>query len=116
MGLLDNAVPGGSISKPLILALLALVASGALFGGGDQAPAPTKPGGPRPSADEGGGGLLEGLGGLLDRFRQSGQGKTADSWVRPRGPEHHQDDGRTVRHVGGGTPQTAVAGSAGYSR
>lgn len=80
MGLLDNAVPGGRISKPLILALLALVASGALFGGGEREPAPTKPGGAPPSVDEGGG-LLEGLGGLLDRFRQSGLGKAADSWV-----------------------------------
>jgi hypothetical protein len=47
MGLLDNVIPGGKISKPLILALLALVASGALFGGGDREPAPTKPGGAR---------------------------------------------------------------------
>lgn len=40
MGLLDDmlgsAVPGGKISKPLMLALLALLASGALFGGGDR--------------------------------------------------------------------------------
>ena len=55
MGLLDDAVPGGKISKPLILALLALVASGALFGGGEREAAPTKPSGPRPAADEGGG-------------------------------------------------------------
>ena len=80
MGLLDDAVPGGKISKPLILALLALVASGALFGGGEREAAPTKPSGPRPAADEGGG-LLEGFGGLLERFRQSGQGKTIDSWL-----------------------------------
>jgi uncharacterized protein YidB (DUF937 family) len=56
------------------------VASGTLFGGGDREAAPTQPTGPRPPADEGGG-LLDGLGGLLDRFRQSGQGKTADSWI-----------------------------------
>src|SRR5271166_4868430 len=84
MGLLDDmlgsAVPGGSISKPLMLALLALLGSGALFGRGDSEAAPAKPGGARPPADEGGG-LLEGLGGLLDRFRHSGQGKTADSWI-----------------------------------
>jgi hypothetical protein len=29
-----SAVPGGKIGKPLLLALLALLASGALFGGG----------------------------------------------------------------------------------
>ena len=84
MGLLDDmlgsAVPQGGISKPLMLALLALLSSGALFGGDDRETAPTKTGGPRSPGDEGGG-LLEGLGGLLDRFRQSGQGKAADSWI-----------------------------------
>ena len=47
MGLLDDvlasALPGGKISKPLMLALLALLASGALFGGGDREAAPTQP-------------------------------------------------------------------------
>ena len=86
MGLLDDmlgsAVPGGNVTKPLMLALLGLLASGALFrGSGHEAP-PAQPGGARPPApaDEGGS-LLDGLGGLLDRFRQSGQGKVADSWV-----------------------------------
>lgn len=81
MGLLDqvlrSALSQGRLSNPLMLALLALLASGALFGGGNRQAAPTKPGG-RPSEDEG---LLEGLGGLLDRFRQSGQAKTIDSWI-----------------------------------
>ena len=98
MGLLDNAVPGGRISKPLILALLALVASGALFGGGDRESAPTKPGGAPSSADEGGG-LLEGLGGLLDRFRQSGLGKAADSWVRT-GPNEPVSPGQVGSALG----------------
>ena len=84
MGLLDellrSALSQAKVSNPLMQALLALLASGALFGGGDSEAAPTKTGGPRSPADEGGG-LLEGLGGLLDRFRQSGQGKAADSWI-----------------------------------
>ena len=54
MGLLDDmlgkAVPGGKISKPLILALLALLASGALTRKGatsaPTAPAPTPIPGP----------------------------------------------------------------------
>lgn len=86
MGLLDDvlgsAVPGGKTSKPLMLALLALLASGALFrsGGGEVPPVTADP--PRvPTGEGGGGGLLEGLGGLLDRFRQAGQGKVADSWI-----------------------------------
>jgi uncharacterized protein YidB (DUF937 family) len=85
MGLLDDvlgsAIPGGKVSKPLMLALLALLASGALFRGGGQEPAPGNADPERTPAGDGGGGLLEGLGGLLDRFRQSGQGHAADPWV-----------------------------------
>lgn len=75
--LLRSALSQARVSNPLMLALLALLGSGALFGGGG-ASAPAKPGGA--PGDEGGG-LLDGLGGLLERFRQSGQGKTADSWI-----------------------------------
>ena len=78
--LLRSALSQAKVSNPLMLALLALLGSGALFGGGDREAAPTKTGGQRVPADEGGG-LLEGLGGLLERFRQSGQGKTIDSWI-----------------------------------
>jgi uncharacterized protein YidB (DUF937 family) len=98
MGLLDNAVPGGRISKPLILALLALVASGALFGGGDRQAGAPKPGGARPQADEGGG-LLEGLGGLLERFRQGGQGKIIDSWIGT-GPNEPVSPGQLENTLG----------------
>jgi uncharacterized protein YidB (DUF937 family) len=98
MSLIDNAVPGGSISKPLIVALLALVASGALFGGGNREHAPTKSGGPPPSADEGSG-LLEGLGGLRDRFRQGGLGKAADSWVGT-GPNEQVSPGQVGNALG----------------
>lgn len=98
MGLLDNAVPGGRISKPLILALLALVASGALFGGGDRQAGPPKPGGRGPQADEGGG-LLEGLGGLLERFRQGGQGKIIDSWIGT-GPNEPVSPGQLENTLG----------------
>ena len=84
MGLLDNvlrsALSQAKVSNPLMLALLALLGSGALFGGGDREAAPTKTGGQCGPADEGGG-LLEGLGGLLDSFRQSGLGKPIDSWI-----------------------------------
>jgi uncharacterized protein YidB (DUF937 family) len=74
-----NAVPGGNIAKPLMIALLGLLASGALFkGSAPQSPA-AKP--QQPPADEGTGGLLAGLGGLLERFQQSGHGNVASSWV-----------------------------------
>jgi uncharacterized protein YidB (DUF937 family) len=113
MGLLDDmlgsALPGGKISKPLMLALLALLASGTLFGGGDREAAPTQPTGPRPPADEGGG-LLDGLGGLLDRFRQSGQGKTADSWIGT-GPNEPVSPGQVGNALGPNILKTLAAQS-----
>ena len=65
--------------KPLMLALLALLASGALFGGGGARVAASK--GSQPSSDEGAGGLLGGLGGLLDKLQKGGLGQVANSWV-----------------------------------
>ncbi len=74
-----SAVPGGSVAKPLMLALLALLASGALFGGGGAKGPASK--GSQPSSDEGAGGLLGGLGGLLDKLQKGGLGQVANSWV-----------------------------------
>jgi uncharacterized protein YidB (DUF937 family) len=74
-----SAVPGGNIAKPLMIALLGLLASGALFKGtGAQSPA-AKP--QQAPADEGTGGLLGGLGGLLERFQQGGHGDVIKSWI-----------------------------------
>jgi uncharacterized protein YidB (DUF937 family) len=79
--MIRSSAPGGNIGKPLMLALLALLASGALFGGGGATrPAST---GAQPSSDEGGGGLLGGLGGLLDKLQKGGLGNVANSWVGP---------------------------------
>jgi uncharacterized protein YidB (DUF937 family) len=76
---LRSSVPGGNIGKPLMLALLALLASGALFrGSGAGQPEPT---GAQPIPDQGAGGLLGGLGGLLDKFQKGGLGNVANSWV-----------------------------------
>ena len=55
MGIFDDAVPGGSISKPIMVALGALLV----------------------------GKLLGGLGGLLGKLTEAGQGDTVDSWVQP---------------------------------
>jgi len=66
---------------------LGLLGSGALFkSGGAQSPAatplhPPATTPPHPPAGDGGGGLLGGLGGLLDRFQQSGQGSVINSWI-----------------------------------
>jgi uncharacterized protein YidB (DUF937 family) len=76
---IKSAVPGGDIGKPLMLALGALLASGALFkgagaGSGTDSAAP-------PAAGQGTGGLLGGLGGLVDKLKSGGLGNIANSWV-----------------------------------
>jgi uncharacterized protein YidB (DUF937 family) len=82
MGSLDNvvrsAVPGGNIAKPLMLALGALLASGVLF---RQSTGQTASAGSQPTSDEGAGGVLGGLGGLLNKLQQGGIGNAANSWV-----------------------------------
>jgi uncharacterized protein YidB (DUF937 family) len=84
-GALGNALPKGGISKPLIIALLALLASGALTRkspatpGGAPAPGGTTAGGAPMGGAEGG--LLGGLGGLLDQFQKGGLGNVVDSWI-----------------------------------
>ena len=111
MGLLDDAVPSGNIAKPLLVALGVLLA-GKMFAGksrtddADDAAAPEQvpdrrspqfdtpasrdagPAGRQTQADaqpagRGGGGILDGLGDLLDNLAKNGQKETADSWVKP---------------------------------
>jgi uncharacterized protein YidB (DUF937 family) len=93
MGLLDNlfgsgsksSLPGGDLAKPLMLALLALFASGALTRKSEsgQSPRP-KDAGASPQQGEPDlslGGIVGGLGGLIERFQKGGQGAAIDSWV-----------------------------------
>jgi uncharacterized protein YidB (DUF937 family) len=77
--MIRSSAPGGNVGKPLMLALLALLASGALFGRGDAAPSAKQES--QPTSNEGTGGLLGGLGGLLDKLQKGGLGTTANSWV-----------------------------------
>ncbi|MEI9410377.1 DUF937 domain-containing protein [Mesorhizobium sp. B2-5-4] len=85
MGLFDNAVPGGNITKPLMIALGALLVGKMLSGRSaeqpeqPQAPAPADP--TPVGTASGDGGLLGGLGGLLDKLKNAGHGNVADSWV-----------------------------------
>ena len=77
--MIRSAAPGGNIGKPLMLALGALLASGVLFrqsGAGQTASLPTQP-----TSDDGGGGVLGGLGGLLNKLQQGGLGNAVNSWV-----------------------------------
>jgi uncharacterized protein YidB (DUF937 family) len=76
---LRKAAPGGNISKPLMLALLALLASGALSGKRDAGPPAST--GARPASDQGAGGLLGGLGGLVDKLQKGGLGDAINSWI-----------------------------------
>ena len=93
MGVLDDilgsssnpAVPGGNLTKPLVIALLALLAS-RYMGGGTKA-SPTSESVdpvPQPSAsvpDTTPGDVLGGLGGLIRQFQQNGFGDAINSWI-----------------------------------
>jgi len=74
-----SAAPGGNIGKPLMLALGALLASGVLFRGGGAGQATSA--GSQPTSDVGAGGLLGGLGGLLNKLEEGGLSNAANSWV-----------------------------------
>jgi uncharacterized protein YidB (DUF937 family) len=81
--MIRSAAPGGNIGKPLMLALGALLASGALFRG--AAAGQTGSAAPQPTSEEGAGasagGVLGGLGGLLNKLQQGGLGNETKSWV-----------------------------------
>jgi uncharacterized protein YidB (DUF937 family) len=81
MGLFDDAVPGGSIAKPLMIALGALVVGKMMSG--SSAPAQPSPIPQSPQGAPQGGGLMGGLGGLLDQLTKAGHGQVANSWVAP---------------------------------
>jgi uncharacterized protein YidB (DUF937 family) len=76
-----SSAPGGNIGKPLMLALLALLASGALFKGGGGSGKSASAGSQPASNDAGAGGVLGGLGGLLNKLQQGGLGDVTKSWV-----------------------------------
>jgi uncharacterized protein YidB (DUF937 family) len=85
----NPAVPGGSVGKPLMIALLALLAARYFGGkGGGDAAKPTSAPAPRipqpqsqPDAMPDPGNILDGLGGLIKQFQQKGLGDAIDSWI-----------------------------------
>ena len=83
----NPAVPGGSVAKPLIIALLALVASRYFSGKSSEpagAPAPEsqpRSPAPTPASEPNPGNILDGLGGLIKQFQQKGFGNTIDTWI-----------------------------------
>lgn len=116
MGFFDDAVPGGSISKPIMIALGALLVGKLLGGrGGQDAANPQQQQNPQ----AGNGGLLDNLGGmlggglaggalggglgdLLGKLTQSGQGSAVDSWVQP-GPNQPIAPGHLQNALGNQT-------------
>ncbi len=95
-----EAVPGGSVAKPLIIALLALLASRYMAGGQQPAPTPEAPKlpdpVPEPAQDASPGSVLDGLGGLIDQFQKKGLGEVIDSWVNRGKNENVAPDQVTV--------------------
>jgi uncharacterized protein YidB (DUF937 family) len=81
MGLFDNAVPGGAIAKPVMVALGTLLVGKLLSGGGATAAPQQGTAAQSPGGASSGGGLMGGLSGLLDRLSNAGHGETAQSWV-----------------------------------
>jgi len=74
LGSLGKATPGGDISKPLMIALGALLVGGMVHGN-NAAPSIS------PAAEAPEGGLVGGLGGLLKQLEASGHGDKVASWV-----------------------------------
>lgn len=86
MGLFDDAVkdavPGGNLAKPIMIALGALLLKKMLTR--DPAPEPAPAPQPIPTGLPplgGDGGLMGGLGDLLSKFQKAGHSQTVDSWV-----------------------------------
>jgi uncharacterized protein YidB (DUF937 family) len=77
--MIRSAFPGGNVGKPLMLALGALLASGVLTKGGAGQTASAGSQLATDTSDPGG--LLGGLGGLVNKLQQGGLGDVVNSWV-----------------------------------
>ncbi len=122
MGFFDNAVndavPQGNLTKPLIIAAGALILARMLRGSGSAtddsattqasipAPVPAPAPAPEPSAPQADdqGGLLGGLGDLLEKFQQAGHGNVANSWIGS-GPNQPIQPGTLGQVLGSQTVQ-----------
>jgi uncharacterized protein YidB (DUF937 family) len=110
VGLLDElskSAPGG-LSKPLMIALGALLVGKMMSGGSSgEKSEPTLV--PQPDANAGtpDGGLLGGIGGLVEKLQKAGQGDTAKSWVGS-GPNKPIDPGSLAKALGPNTVNNAA--------
>jgi uncharacterized protein YidB (DUF937 family) len=107
MGFFDDAVPGGNIAKPLMVALGALLVGKMLSGrsAATQATAPTPSGAQQPQPG--------GLAGLLERLTGAGHGNAVASWVGPGENAPIQPD--KLGSALGRTTVSGLARSAGMS-
>jgi len=80
MGFFDDAVPGGNIAKPLVVALGALLV-GKMMSGSFAPPQATATAARTEPLPQQTGGLLGGLGGLLGRLSSAGHSEAVNSWV-----------------------------------
>ena len=76
----NPAVPGG-IGKPLMIALLALLAKYMTSGSAASGSADPNPASASPAEASAPGDVLGGLGGLLKQFQQNGFGDAINSWI-----------------------------------
>jgi uncharacterized protein YidB (DUF937 family) len=76
-----GAVPGGNVGKPLMIALLALLAARYFGGKGKEQPAEAPMPEPDAAQNASPGSILDGLGGLIDQFQKKGFGDAVDSWI-----------------------------------
>ena len=117
----NPAVPGGGFAKPLILALLALLAA-RKFGGGsssdevskDDMPDFSLPEMKDAAGDESPDAISGGLGELADQFRKKGFGDAIDSWIGAG--ENKEVQTRDVSDALGGDMVDELARRTGLSR
>ena len=76
-----SAVPSGDLSKPLIIALFALLASDALYKRSGSVAAAVDEG--ATSTQKNYEGVREGLNALLRQFQKTGQDDVFDTWIGP---------------------------------
>ena len=86
MGFFDDAVqdavPGGSLAKPIAIAIGALLLKNMLSRKSAPEPEPApEPSSSLPPLGGEGGGLIGGLGDLISKFEKAGQGGTIGSWI-----------------------------------
>ena len=103
MGIFDDAVPGGNVTKPLMIALGALLVGKLLTGKSSESEPASVP--PPAGASTGG------LGGLLESLNTAGLGAAVESWLNPGAANHPVDPGSLKKALGDHTLRDLAAKS-----